>query len=370
MAALQPRVGVRYWRNGISKLKQVTGREHRDLQKVLVVVAAGAVPPAVLCAIRALLEFVVQAQSLLLYDEHLHALNEALREFHTYKNSIINAGGRRGKNGPMMHFNIPKLEGLWRVVSNARAMGAPFQWTSDITERCHITHVKTPYRHSNRRNFHEQCCRYMDRHEKLRLFGLYTSLKSHGASLTNEMFDEATEVHNHYPEATWLAQILPAGEVAHLSKVPNTSLFNKVRSHRSDDNHTAFLVNVIAHFPRLDIDLVAKRFNVMDFRGALGDYFSLKQTNTQRRGQRRSATNCVLPFTSVHVWQSFRMQQHSAQDDRNVLPARTIQALPPNASMPYGRCNTVLINDSDGSGELTSSSGGDREFIFCCFFEI
>jgi hypothetical protein len=145
----------------------------------------------------------------------------------------------------------------------------------------------------------------MDRHEKLRLFGLYTSLKSHGASLMNEMFDEATEVHNHYPEAMWLAQILPATEVAHLSKAPTTSLFNKVRSHRSDDNHTAFLVNAVAHLPRLDVDDVAKQFNIMDFRGALGDYFSLKQTHTERRGQRRSAANCFLSFTSVHVWKSF-----------------------------------------------------------------
>src|ERR1700722_17776151 len=107
----------------------------------------------------------------------------------------------------------------------------------------------------------------------------------------------------------------------------------------------------------------------MDFRGALGDYFSLKQTHTERRGQRRSAANCFLPFTSIHVWKSFRMQQHSAQDDRSVLPARTIQALPPNTTMPYGRCNTVLINDRDGSGELTSSSGGDREFNFCYFLK-
>ena len=35
MAALQPRVGVRHWKQGISKLKQCTGREHRKLQKII-----------------------------------------------------------------------------------------------------------------------------------------------------------------------------------------------------------------------------------------------------------------------------------------------------------------------------------------------
>jgi hypothetical protein len=94
MAALQPCICVRHWANGISKLKQCTGREHCDFQKVIVAVAAGAVQPQALCAIRALIEFIFQAQNLLIYDEHLHALNEALHEFHFYKDVIIRHGGR------------------------------------------------------------------------------------------------------------------------------------------------------------------------------------------------------------------------------------------------------------------------------------
>ena len=93
MAALQPWIGSRYWRNGISKLKQVTGREYRDLQKILVSVIAGVVTINVLCTVRALVKFIFQAQGLLLYEDHLHSMNEALREFHHYKNSIIFAGG-------------------------------------------------------------------------------------------------------------------------------------------------------------------------------------------------------------------------------------------------------------------------------------
>jgi len=43
MAALQQCVGMCHWAHGISKLKQVTGHEHRDLEKILVAVAAGGV---------------------------------------------------------------------------------------------------------------------------------------------------------------------------------------------------------------------------------------------------------------------------------------------------------------------------------------
>lgn len=127
MAALQPCIGVWHWKYGISKLKQCTGCEHWDFQIIVVAVIAGAVPDNVLCTIHALIEFIFQAQSLLLYDEHLHALGKALQEFHTYKNSIINSGGWQGKKGPIMHFNIyiPKLEGMNQVAWNVSMMGTP-----------------------------------------------------------------------------------------------------------------------------------------------------------------------------------------------------------------------------------------------------
>ena len=53
---------------------------------------AGAVPVHVLCAICALVKFIFQAQGLLLYDDHLHSMEQALHEFHHYKASIILAG--------------------------------------------------------------------------------------------------------------------------------------------------------------------------------------------------------------------------------------------------------------------------------------
>jgi hypothetical protein len=149
MVALQPHVGGCHWANGISKLKQYTGREHHNFQKIIVAVAAGGVHSHVLHAIRALIKFIFQAQSLLIYDEHLHALKEALQEFHFYKNAIVHHGGRCGKKGLIPHFNIPKLELMQGVIESVCWMGAPYQWMSDITERCHITHVKTPYCMSN-----------------------------------------------------------------------------------------------------------------------------------------------------------------------------------------------------------------------------
>lgn len=357
MSALQIRVGVRHWANGISKLKQVTGREHRDLQKILVAVIAGAVDDQVLCSVRALGDFIFHGHGLLLYDDHLYAIHEAHREFHHFKDAIILAGGRRGKNGPIPHFNIPKLEGLGRIVYNAQWMGAPFQWTSDVTERLHITHVKRPYRASNRRNYDEQCARWMDRHEKIRLFELYTILRGHGLSLVNLMVNEASAIADHYPEATWLAHVLPADELRlNGATSSRPSLFQKARSRLSADMSTAFLVNLRPHYPRVTTREASEQFNLPDLRGALGDFFVLKQTHEERNGHRRSLDNCQLPFAILNIWQNFRIQQQSSQDSRILIPPMTVQALPPSPDMPFGRCNTVLVDCSSGSGSTTTSS--------------
>lgn len=359
MASLQRCVGVRHWKNGVSKLKQCTGREHRDLEKILVPLIAGAVPHPVLRAIRSLNEFIFGAQGLLLYEEHLHAITEALREFHHFKNSIIVAGGRRGKHGPILHFNIPKLEGMGRVIYNAIYMGAPYGYSSDASERCHITLVKKPFRQTNKRSdFPAQCARYMDRVEKTRLFHLYTSLSYNRAGLINVMVEEATAVADHYPEATWLSHALPPGEYRVRGAAAKTSLFDKVRSEISDDLEVAFSVTIKPQYTMKTIAEGAQLFALQDLHQSLGDYFVEHLSHADRNGRRKSLAGCFLPFTHLNIWPSFRMQQHSKQDPNILLPARTVQALAPTPEMPYGRCNTALVRDNAGEGLADSSGTG------------
>lgn len=344
LIALQPRVGERHFAKGISTLKQVTGREHRELQKVFIAVIAGAVPPSVLSSMRALLEFIYTAQSLLFYDEHLSSLRSALQEFHATKSAIYNAGGRQGKHGPIGHWKIPKLELMNAVGPSIIEMGASFQWNSDTAEHLHITHVKAPYRLSNRRNYHEQCCRFMDRVEKCLNFDLYTTIKTQGPSLAASIAAEASRIATHTHELTEHAEAVPVGIVP---SAPS-SLFDKHRSHVTDDRLTAFTVSIKPHYANVPIDTIAHSFQVPDFHAALGDYFVLKQSYAARHGQRRSTSDCRLPFLQIHVWKSFRMQQCSAQDSRVLLPVRTVQALPPDSALPFGRGDTVMVSGEDG----------------------
>jgi hypothetical protein len=202
----------------------------------------------------------------------------------------------------------------------------------------------------------------MDCVEKLWLFNLYVSLKFSGMSLMNEMIDEACEMVDHYPEATWLSQILPPGDMAIRKGPPGTSLFHKTWSHLLDDQTAAFSVTLKPHQQNITVDKAASFFTLNDFRAALGDYFVLQQTYAECHGQWKSIPSVILPFSHVHIWHNFQMQQLSTQDECIMLPGCTVQALPPLATMPFGWSNTVLVKDIDGSAEHTpqDSSG---EFI-------
>ncbi|KAG1726464.1 hypothetical protein EDB19DRAFT_1598703, partial [Suillus lakei] len=48
---IQPTTGYRHFYSGISKLKQVTGLCHRDVQQSIITVSADAAPPGVIVAV-------------------------------------------------------------------------------------------------------------------------------------------------------------------------------------------------------------------------------------------------------------------------------------------------------------------------------
>ena len=365
LMVLQPRIGSRQWPQGVSTLKQCTGRDHRALEALIVAVAAGAVPDQVLCAIRSLIEFIFQAQDLYHYEETFRSLQNALQQFHLNKQSIIDAGGRKGKSGVIPHFEIPKLELMQSVARSIRAMGAAYQWTSDITERCHITLVKRPYRLSSPRDFHLQCCRYLDREEKIRLFSLYTTIKTGGASLLNEMRREAGEMAAHYPESQWISQVLP-DEHPVPKCGPPSNLFRRAHSCISADETTAFLLTRAPHLPNISIEDASVSFMLPDLRPALCDLFSGRGYATRYGGCRPGfALDCALPFTHINVWRNLRLQRCSAQDQRVLMPAQTVQALQPSDEMPHGRYHTVAVNFPSNNVGVLSQSQDEGKYPLC-----
>jgi hypothetical protein len=174
-ALLHPRCGYRRFPAGISALKQVTGREHRNIQRYILGIITGAVPHEFVICIRALLDIRYLAQMHRVTEQALDEIEAALRTFHEYKDIIITDGYRVGKGKkPILHFEIPKLELLQSVVACIRWSGSLPQWSADSTEHSHREFVKKPKLKTNGNEYYPQICRHLDRVEKVRMFDIAT----------------------------------------------------------------------------------------------------------------------------------------------------------------------------------------------------
>lgn len=91
-AILHTHTGFCQFNEGISRLKQVTRREHCDIQRYLVPVIADAIPKDFLIAIHSLMDFRYLAQAPEISDWICTKIDNMLEEFHNHKQAIISAG--------------------------------------------------------------------------------------------------------------------------------------------------------------------------------------------------------------------------------------------------------------------------------------
>ncbi|KAF9521246.1 hypothetical protein CPB83DRAFT_778982, partial [Crepidotus variabilis] len=148
LSILQPMVGIRSWPQGISTLKQLTGRDHRAISRLIVAVAEENTRKSAFKAIRLLLEFLAMAQCSFFTEASIRALKEKLDDFHDIKADILLSGGRKSK-GPWSSvdedFGIAKLEAFLSFPRLIVEMGALYQYTTQGTEHCHVPFVRTPF---------------------------------------------------------------------------------------------------------------------------------------------------------------------------------------------------------------------------------
>ena len=91
-SVLQPTIGFHYFNEGVSNLKQVTGRTQQDIQRTLVAAITGSAPPGMVIVIHSLLDFCYLVEAPELNDNDCDALLSLLQTLHDYKLCIIKAG--------------------------------------------------------------------------------------------------------------------------------------------------------------------------------------------------------------------------------------------------------------------------------------
>ena len=373
---LHPQTGFRQFHEGISKLKQVTGREHCDIQRYLVAVIADAVPRDFLIAIRALSDFRYFAQAPEISDEIRAVIDRALKEFHDHKDVIIKAGARVGKGGQVIdNWHIPKLELLQSITASIAESRAPIQWSADHTERCHITEIKDPSRSTNNQGYEAQICHHLDRDEKCRQFDLATAIREaaidfcpiYSGNTDDEDAGSADLGLEVGIDGSLAVVETTSGLLSQIQPVLSSTRTGAVRRHADHFNlANALERNVYPHAPlphrtmvrgdtalhlardptlNLKVDEVAEQFDIPDLRGALADFLASRGGNKALGGRRIATKDANLPFNYLQVWVKVQLQNRAYHGPHNILPPQTVNAAPPpSGRSTFHHADVILLN--------------------------
>ncbi|QRW11932.1 plasma membrane ATPase 4 [Ceratobasidium sp. AG-Ba] len=156
--------GMRHFKNGISSVSQWTGRELKEMAKVLLPVISDAKDDRVVTAARALLDFMYLSHSSSLSDSELDAMDKCLRTFHANKSVFKELGALKTKEA---FHGIPKFHMIQHYTMLIRMLGTPDGFNTETSERLHINFAKIGYRRSNRVNAIKQMALYIQRMEAL-----------------------------------------------------------------------------------------------------------------------------------------------------------------------------------------------------------
>jgi hypothetical protein len=322
-------------------MKQWTGRDDRELQRVLVTVVSGApgVTPCALTSLRAFHDFCYIAQYMSHTDTTLKYLEDAKKLFHRTKSVFITLGARRGEKNRLDHFNIPKIAGMHTYAPHIREFGASPQYSTDITEYCHQPMAKDAYRSTNHKDYEVQMCRFLIRKEAIHNFREFLQWVSE---------DEANTARD-AKRIKFLATLegRPESYQQHAVKLymkecSDHSPELRVRGHIWLSRDPCKRGVLLSH--------LRSSYKLHDFIAALSDFmiYSQKLPNDLRSTRRLSREDIVLDIATADIWRHLYIQLPTAQDEDILADRRTVQALPPDDAWPRGRCHCVLIhNNSD-----------------------
>lgn len=161
--------GMRHFKNGISAVSQWTGRELKEMAKVLLPIIANSDKEMIIAA-RAILDFVYLVHSSSLLDHELHKMENALRVFHEHKHIFKQYGAVATKKG---FHGIPKIHMICHYVHIIHKLGTPDGYNTETLERLHIDFAKMGYRVLNKVNATKQMALYIQRLEALAMHASY-----------------------------------------------------------------------------------------------------------------------------------------------------------------------------------------------------
>ncbi|KAI6105041.1 hypothetical protein EDD16DRAFT_1524393 [Pisolithus croceorrhizus] len=263
----------------------------------------------------------------------IHAMEESLQEFHMHKDSILRAGVQQGKSKEIGHFQIPKLELLQSSGHSIHNIGSLIQYSADISKQLLITCCKDLFMHTNhqRSTFTEQIILWLDHEESICCFNLYSLLLEKGTNFTNVLCLESDA--SCYIDLTvdWV-QHVSLEEVNHFHGL-RTFHNHFLKGIVSDDSTTMFHITVKPDFVDKSSNYFTMIYNLPDFPHLLWNYIN------GIPGEHHCLGGCLLKG-----WTKFQLQLHSHHPPNNIIPSQQVQALPPSAEHPLGKCDAILVH--------------------------
>ncbi|KAG8778959.1 hypothetical protein FRC12_024705 [Ceratobasidium sp. 428] len=180
--------GDRVFAQGVSRISQMTGKEHRDLLRTHVPSIAGAPNVwnrAVTKAIRSLVDCVYIARYKEMCELDLREFQKCYDQLHELKQVWIDNETRRSAPNKevMTHFNIPKFHILRHLLEQVFGKGPLDNYSTETMERLHIEFIKWAYRASNRRDWLQQVIDWLTRHERIEGYRRYLRHQAQQVSL-------------------------------------------------------------------------------------------------------------------------------------------------------------------------------------------
>ncbi|KAG1860865.1 hypothetical protein F4604DRAFT_1882598 [Suillus subluteus] len=158
--------GLHHFKKGILTVKQWTGSEHKQMQRVFIGLLTRAVPSQVLVVARLILDISYFTQLWIHMTDSLKALQTALSVFHSHKDVLKELSIRE-------HFNIPKIHQLTHYVQSITLFGAADGFNTELPERLHIDFAKDAYHATNKHDYEEQMVLWLQHQEAVFLQGAY-----------------------------------------------------------------------------------------------------------------------------------------------------------------------------------------------------
>ncbi|KAG9314873.1 hypothetical protein JVU11DRAFT_3973 [Chiua virens] len=297
-------------------------------------------------------------------------LNAALATFHSYKDAIISAGGHS------KHFRIPKLKLMQHVVPSICVLGAPMQWSADITEHAHVTEIKHPARAGNNQNYYAQIACHLDHSKRCFRFDLATAIASshHHPENNNDPADDE----DHEPDNEKIDSMLyysPTRKVLDYFKVADmliNDMLNKAPHLRCTfmSGTTAIHLTIKPHH-WMTIKEATTLFKLPDLCPAIHDYLDRCTNGIEHSigSQRHASSNSSLPSNRIQIWTKIHVQTRNYHDTAVVEPAQTMNIAPPSQEHPCGLYDSTVFSTHTKSDWPSSGLNGhvvvQFQIVFC-----